>query len=109
MISSLDLPTILAFVVAFSIFVYVVMDGFDLGVALLFPFFPERHDRDVMMNSVAPVWDGNETWLVLGGGALFCRFPTRLCDPNARALHADHRHAARSRLSWRRLRVPLAD
>ncbi|OOY14415.1 cytochrome d ubiquinol oxidase subunit II [Thioclava sp. DLFJ4-1] len=75
MTGSLDLATSLAFVVAFSIFVYVVMDGFDLGVALLFPFFPERHDRDVMMNSVAPVWDGNETWLVLGGGALFAAFP----------------------------------
>ncbi len=70
-----DLATLLAFVVAFSVFTYVMLDGFDLGVALLFPFFPERHDRDVMMNTVAPVWDGNETWLVLGGGALFAAFP----------------------------------
>lgn len=72
---SFDLATIFAFIIAFAIFAYVVMDGFDLGVALLFPFFPERRDRDVMMNSVAPVWDGNETWLVLGGGALFAAFP----------------------------------
>ena len=70
-----DLPTLMAFVVAFAVFTYVMLDGFDLGVALLFPLFPERHDRDVMMNSVAPVWDGNETWLVLGGGALFAAFP----------------------------------
>jgi len=72
---SFDLTVIFAFIIAFAIFAYVVMDGFDLGVALLFPFFPERRDRDVMMNSVAPVWDGNETWLILGGGALFAAFP----------------------------------
>lgn len=71
----MDLPTIFAFIIAFAVFAYVVMDGFDLGVALMFPLHPERHDRDVMMNSVAPVWDGNETWLVLGGGALFAAFP----------------------------------
>lgn len=70
-----DLATLLAFVIAFSVFVYVVLDGFDIGVALLFPFFPENAHRDVMMNTVAPVWDGNETWLVLGGGALFAAFP----------------------------------
>jgi cytochrome d ubiquinol oxidase subunit II len=57
------------------VFVYVVMDGFDLGLGILFPLFPKKADRDVMMNSVAPVWDGNETWLVLGGGGLFAAFP----------------------------------
>ena len=56
-------------------FVYVVMDGFDLGLGILFPLFPEKADRDVIMNSVAPVWDGNETWLVLGGGGLMAAFP----------------------------------
>ena len=70
-----DLSTSFAFLIAFSVFVYVVMDGFDLGLGMLFPLFPEKHDRDVMMNTVAPVWDGNETWLVLGGGALFAAFP----------------------------------
>jgi cytochrome d ubiquinol oxidase subunit II len=54
---------------------YVVMDGFDLGIGMLFPFVPARRDRDVMMNTVAPVWDGNETWLVLGGEALLAAFP----------------------------------
>ena len=54
---------------------YVILDGFDLGVGILFPFFPEKRDRDVMMNSVAQVWDGNETWLVLGGGGLLAVFP----------------------------------
>jgi cytochrome d ubiquinol oxidase subunit II len=70
-----DLALILALVIVFAVFLYVVLDGFDLGVALLFPFFPEEHDRNVMMNTVAPVWDGNETWLVLGGGAVFAAFP----------------------------------
>lgn len=66
---------VFAFVIAFAVLAYVAMDGFDLGLAILFPLFPERHDRDVMMNTVAPVWDGNETWLVLGGGGLFAAFP----------------------------------
>jgi cytochrome d ubiquinol oxidase subunit II len=72
---AIDLPVIWAFVIAFAVFAYVVMDGFDLGLGILFPFFPKREDRNVMMNSVAPVWDGNETWLVLGGGGLFAAFP----------------------------------
>jgi cytochrome d ubiquinol oxidase subunit II len=54
---------------------YVVMDGFDLGIGIIFPFVPDSRDRDVMMNTVAPVWDGNETWLVLGGAGLFAAFP----------------------------------
>lgn len=70
-----DLATIWAFIIAFAVFAYVVMDGFDLGLGLLFPFFRDKRDRDLMMNSVAPVWDGNETWLVLGGGGLFAAFP----------------------------------
>lgn len=71
----LDLPTIWAGLLAFAVLAYVVMDGFDLGVGILFSAFPERADRDRMMNSVAPVWDGNETWLILGGGGLFAVFP----------------------------------
>lgn len=54
---------------------YVLMDGFDLGLGILFPFAPDEDARDVMMNSVAPVWDGNETWLVLGGAGLIGAFP----------------------------------
>lgn len=71
----IDYAFIWAALIAFAVLAYVVLDGFDLGVALLFPFFPEKRDRDVMMNSVAPVWDGNETWLVLGGGGLLAVFP----------------------------------
>lgn len=69
------LPVIWAALIGLSIALYVVMDGFDLGVGILFPFRREERDRDVMMNSVAPFWDGNETWLVLGGGGLWVAFP----------------------------------
>jgi cytochrome d ubiquinol oxidase subunit II len=72
---SLDLPLIWAFLIAFAVFAYVVLDGFDLGIGILFPFFAPGRERDVVMNSVAPVWDGNETWLILGGGGLFAAFP----------------------------------
>jgi cytochrome d ubiquinol oxidase subunit II len=71
----IELATIWAFIIAFAVFVYVVMDGFDLGLGILYPMFPNKTDRDVIMNSVAPVWDGNETWLVLGGGGLMAAFP----------------------------------
>ena len=72
---ALDLPTIWAFIIAFAVFAYVVMDGFDLGIGILFPTFKPGRERDSAMNSVAPVWDGNETWLVLGGGGLMAAFP----------------------------------
>lgn len=71
----IDLPLIWAVIIIFGIMMYVVMDGFDLGIGILFPFIKGKSDRDVMMNTVAPVWDGNETWLVLGGAALFGAFP----------------------------------
>ncbi len=70
-----DLAFIWAGIIAFAILTYVVLDGFDLGLGILFPFAKTEQDKDVMMNSVAPVWDGNETWLVLGGGGLFAVFP----------------------------------
>ena len=72
---AIDLATVWAFIIAFAVFVYVVMDGFDLGIGILFPLFPAKADRDIVMNSVAPVWDGNETWLVLGGGGMMAAFP----------------------------------
>jgi len=70
-----DLVTIWAFVIAFAVFAYVAMDGFDLGIGILFPFLERGRVRDTAMNSIAPVWDGNETWLVLGGGGLMAAFP----------------------------------
>ena len=72
---SVDLTTVWAFLIAFAVFAYVVMDGFDIGIGILFPLFPVGRERDTAMNSVAPVWDGNETWLILGGGGLFAAFP----------------------------------
>ncbi|MFD2236749.1 cytochrome d ubiquinol oxidase subunit II [Aureimonas populi] len=71
----MDLPLIWAFILAFAVLAYVVLDGFDLGVGILFPFLPRHEDRDTAMNTIAPFWDGNETWLVLGGGGLFAVFP----------------------------------
>lgn len=71
----IDLPLIWAVIILFAVMMYVIMDGFDLGIGILFPFFPAKEDRDTMMNTVAPVWDGNETWLVLGGAGLLAAFP----------------------------------
>ena len=71
----MDLPLIWAGVIATAVLLYVMLDGFDLGVGILFPFAKSPGERDVMMNTIAPVWDGNETWLVLGGGGLLAAFP----------------------------------
>jgi cytochrome d ubiquinol oxidase subunit II len=71
----MDLTVVWAFIIAFGIAAYVVMDGFDLGIGILFPFFRVGKERDQAMNAIAPVWDGNETWLVLGGGGLMAAFP----------------------------------
>ncbi len=73
--SFLDLPLIWYSLIGTAIFLYILLDGFDLGVGILFPFAPTDACRDRMMNSIAPFWDGNETWLVLGGGGLFAAFP----------------------------------
>ena len=69
------LTNVWAAILGFAVFMYVVMDGFDLGIGILFPIFPVGRERDTAMNSIAPVWDGNETWLVLGGGGLMAAFP----------------------------------
>lgn len=71
----IDLALVWAGIISFAVLTYVILDGFDLGIGILFPFAADTAERDVMMNSVAPVWDGNETWLVLGGGGLFAVFP----------------------------------
>lgn len=69
------LPVIWGFIIGVAVIMYVVLDGFDLGIGILFPFAKEERERDVMMNTVAPFWDGNETWLILGGGGLWVAFP----------------------------------
>ena len=73
--SFVDLPLIWYSLIATAIFLYILLEGFDLGVGILFPFAPSDQCRNRMMNSIAPFWDGNETWLVLGGGGLFAAFP----------------------------------
>ncbi|CAN1484063.1 AppB Cytochrome bd-type quinol oxidase, subunit 2 [Burkholderiaceae bacterium] len=72
---TIDYALIWAGLIAFAVLAYIVLDGFDLGVGILFPWVKGQAHRDQMMNSVVPVWDGNETWLVLGGGGLFAVFP----------------------------------
>jgi cytochrome bd ubiquinol oxidase subunit II len=69
------LPVIWAVLIGIAVAMYVVLDGFDLGIGILFPFAQDDGERDRMMKSIAPFWDGNETWLVLGGGGLLAAFP----------------------------------
>lgn len=69
------LASIWIVIIGFCIIMYVLLDGFDLGLGILFPLFPKRQDRDIMMSTVLPVWDGNQTWLVLGGASLYGAFP----------------------------------
>ena len=71
----MDLTVIWAIIIAVAVAMYVFMDGFDLGIGILFPKFPVGRERDQAMNAIAPVWDGNETWLVMGGGGLLAAFP----------------------------------
>jgi cytochrome d ubiquinol oxidase subunit II len=71
----IDLSILWAVIILFGIMMYIIMDGFDLGIGILYPFFKDKDERDVIMNTVAPVWDGNETWLVLGGAGLLAAFP----------------------------------
>ena len=71
----LDLPFAWMLVIGFAVMMYIITDGFDLGIGILFPFVRDREHRDTMVNTVAPVWDGNETWLVLGGAGLLAAFP----------------------------------
>jgi len=71
----LELSMIWAVLIAVAVFLYVALDGFDLGVGILFPYAKDTRERDQMQAAIAPVWDGNETWLVLGGGGLFAAFP----------------------------------
>ncbi|WEM43590.1 cytochrome d ubiquinol oxidase subunit II [Photobacterium sp. DA100] len=71
----MDYALIWYILIAVAVFAYVILDGFDLGIGILFISAETTKERDLMMNSIAPVWDGNETWLVLGGGGLFAVFP----------------------------------
>lgn len=71
----MDITIVWAAIIAFALAMYVVLDGFDLGIGILFPLFPDDDERSHLMSTVAPVWDGNETWMVLGGASLYAVFP----------------------------------
>jgi cytochrome bd ubiquinol oxidase subunit II len=75
MMQALDLVPIWTTILALGVFFYVALDGFDLGVGMLYNFAPDRNARDLVMNSIAPIWDGNETWLILGSVGLLAVFP----------------------------------
>ncbi|GAA0202406.1 cytochrome d ubiquinol oxidase subunit II [Kangiella japonica] len=70
-----DYALIWAGLIAFAVLAYIILDGFDLGIGIMFPFIKKTEDKETAMNTIAPIWDGNETWLVLGGGGLFAVFP----------------------------------
>ncbi len=84
------LPVIWAAIIGLAVAIYVIFDGFDLGIGILFPFAATERERDQMMNSVAPFWDGNETWLVLGGAGMMVAFPLAYSINSAGALSAGH-------------------
>src|SRR3954467_12803974 len=69
------LPVIWAALIGAAVAFYVILDGFDLGIGILFPYAKDDKEQDQMISSIAPFWDGNETWLVLGGGGLWVAFP----------------------------------
>lgn len=70
-----DLAVISAIIIAFGLIMYVITDGFDLGVGIIFKFAPSTKSRDELMSSIAPFWDGNETWIIFCGGLLYAAFP----------------------------------
>jgi cytochrome d ubiquinol oxidase subunit II len=72
---TLDLVPIWTAILGIGICLYVLLDGFDLGVGILYGFAPDTASRNIVMNTIAPVWDGNETWLILGGVGLMAAFP----------------------------------
>jgi cytochrome d ubiquinol oxidase subunit II len=69
------LPVVWYFIIGFAVMMYVLLDGFVLGIGILTPFADDDQQRDHMMNTAAPIWDGNETWLVMGGAGLMAAFP----------------------------------
>ncbi len=73
--ADIDLTLVWTVIIAFTVAMYVLLDGFDLGIGILFPFMRDEEERDTAMNTVAPIWDFNETWLVLGGTGIFAAFP----------------------------------
>jgi cytochrome d ubiquinol oxidase subunit II len=110
-----DMTLIWAAIIGFGVVMYVVLDGFDLGIGILFPFAKDEGERDQMMASIKPFWDGNETWLVLGGVGLLVAFPpayaillpalylpviVMLLGLIFRGVAFEFRHLSRSKKQW---------
>ena len=81
----LDFVPIWTLILGMAVFFYVLLDGFDLGVGMLYGFAPDTPSRNTIMNSIAPIWDGNETWLILGGlGFLYALIDRDRCTVHDR-------------------------
>ena len=104
----LDTVPIWTVILGFGVFLYVLLDGFDLGVGMLFGLAPDTPSRNLVMNSIAPIWDGNETWLVLGGLALLAAFPLAFAIIIPAVYFPDPGHVARPGLPRRCIRVPVS-
>ena len=105
----LDLVPVWTIILGVGVFMYVLLDGFDLGIGILFPMARDDDARTLMMNSVAPIWDGNETWLVLGGWGCSRPFRWRSRSSFRRVYFPDAADAARADLPRRRVRVPAEE
>ena len=101
------LPVLWFGVIGFGVLMYVLLDGFVLGLGILAPFAEDEHQLDHMMNTAAPIWDGNETWLVLGGAGLARRIPESVCGGAVGAVPAGAADADRAGVPRRGFRVPL--
>jgi hypothetical protein len=98
----LDFVPIWTLILGMAVFFYVLLDGFDLGVGMLFGLAPDTASRNTIMNTIAPIWDGNETWLVFGGLGSPSGVSARFRDHHPGRVFSDSGHAARARLPRRR-------
>ena len=103
----IDVTVAWAVLLAVIVLAYVLLDGFDLGMGILFLIERRCEERDTMVNSIAPVWDGNETWLVMGGGGLFAVFPLAYSVILPALYPVAHRDVAGADPARRGVRVPL--
>ena len=106
---TLDFVPIWTVILAVGVFLYVLLDGFDLGVGILYGFASDTKSRNLLMNTIAPIWDGNETWLILGGVGAAVNLPARLRDHHPRGLFPHPVDAPRSGVPRRRVRIPLSN
>jgi cytochrome d ubiquinol oxidase subunit II len=104
----LDLVPIWTLILGMAVFFYVLLDGFDLGVGMLYGLAPDTSSRNTIMNTVAPIWDGNETWLILGGLRAAGRVSARFRHHHPGCVFPDPSNAAGAHLPRCRLRIPVS-